>query len=392
VRLGLETAANKSLISGLRTSFSSFAGLTPVFWGLASACCLLVFTASNHTQGLGIAALGLSAVVIWRLIAWKRPAFWWFAAAMIALSAIAIWKFPRDPNLDQLYRPQGWLSPWYGFNLLSLKSPAGDRMLQILGTIGIINLVAGLLLLCRNHAVGWLTVMPVLALSVPFIAIPLAGVLGNRGAPINIVVFHRMFFAIPPGLALVSLFRQLFPTNQETSCAKWLPLATVCAALVVFLTVPAGGPHYNHTWNAFLKTPDDLCMKAAWLSHAQLPAESKDTLFVATTGIGWSKIAQHPGSTLFFPERTGCVPAANLSTIRVVLAPHAPAGAIVMVPRPNLLYTPYSFAALCSLHWLPQETALAFSGANELRLVSSASGLRPLSPESGSFTYFSLRK
>jgi hypothetical protein len=275
---------------------------------------------------------------------------------------------------------------------LSFKSLAGDRMLQILGTIGVVNLIAGLLLLRRNNAIGWLTVMPVLALSLPFVAIPLSGVLGNRGAPINVVVFQRMFFAIPPGLALVSLFRQFFLPNKKIFCTKWLPMAAVCAALAIFLTVPAGGPHYNHTWNAFFRTPDDLCMRAAWLSHSKLPAEPKETLFVATTGLGWSKIAQHPGPTLFFPERTGSVPAANLSAIRLILAQHGSANAIVIVPRPNLLYTPYSFAAIGSLHWLPQETALAFSGANELRTMSSASGLRPLIPEAIGFTYFSLQK
>ena len=39
-----------------------------------------------------------------------------------------------------------------------------------MGVIGLVNLAAGLLLLRRNHLVGWLTITPLFALSLPFVA------------------------------------------------------------------------------------------------------------------------------------------------------------------------------------------------------------------------------
>jgi len=184
---------------------------SPVSCLLRAAACaalLAALIAFNHVQGLGIAGLGLLAVAIWRLIDWKRSMVWWLAAGALVLSVIAILWFPRDPALAG-YVHDGWLTSWYGFNLFAFRLPVGDRTLQIVGVLGLVNLAAGLLLLRRNSLVGWLTLTPLLALCLPFIAIPFAGALARHGDLINIITFQRMLFAIPSGLAIVALGAQI---------------------------------------------------------------------------------------------------------------------------------------------------------------------------------------
>ncbi len=188
---------------------SAFSFLISAF---ASALALLALIALNHPQGLGIAALGLAAVVIWRLIEWRRSMAWWLAAAALALSVAAVLWWPRNPALDSAYRPGGWLTAWYGFNLFSHQTDfgPGDRTRWIIGLFGLFNLIGGLALLRRNHLVGWLTITPLLALCLPVFAIPLANALkAHNSIEEAIVTFPRMLFAIPSGLAIVCLAAEI---------------------------------------------------------------------------------------------------------------------------------------------------------------------------------------
>jgi hypothetical protein len=179
-----------------------------------AALALLALIAFNHQQGLGIAGLGLLGVAVWRLIEWKRSMIWWLTATALVLSVVAIRWFPRDPAIDQIYRPGGWLTSWYGFNLFAFNLPVGDRMLQIVGTFGLANLVAAVLLLRRNSLVGWLTITPLIALSLPFIAIPLADSIVRHGDVSEIITYQRMLFAIPPSLALIALLEGKFQVTR----------------------------------------------------------------------------------------------------------------------------------------------------------------------------------
>jgi hypothetical protein len=204
-------AAHGSLLlspfSLLQAGVPAFSFLLSAF---ASAFALLAFIAFNHPQGLGIAALGLAAVVIWRLIEWNRSMVWWLATAALALSVAAVLWWPRNPALDSAYRPGGWLTAWYGFNVFSFQTDAGDRTRQIIGFFGLINLAAGLVLLRRNHVVAWLTGVPLVALCFPFVAIPLAGFLGKYSDGLGqIILFQRMLLAIPSGLAIVCLAAEI---------------------------------------------------------------------------------------------------------------------------------------------------------------------------------------
>ena len=160
--------------------------------------------------------------------------------------------YPRHPALDQMYRPQGYMNARYGFNIFALNSPAGDRMLQIIGAIGLVNLAAGLLLLRRNHLAGWLTLMPVIVLCLPCVAIPFAGALAQHGNEINIILFQRMLFAIPIGLAMVCLGAGMFADRTENPpqhlCRPFSAFALTIGSLLFLTTISPDRPRYNHSW------------------------------------------------------------------------------------------------------------------------------------------------
>ena len=171
-----------------------------------AALLLAVLIASNHVQGIGFAVLGCTGVVAWRLGRWRRAALGWLLGGLLLGSVALYYWWPYSPKfLPQVVQP-GWIAPWYGFNLLTPSSPATDRMVQILGGIGLLNLAGGLYLCLRRHVAGWLTVSPVLLLLLPLGAIPLADIIIRSN---SIITFHRMFLVIPAGLALVVLLREL---------------------------------------------------------------------------------------------------------------------------------------------------------------------------------------
>ncbi len=278
----------------------------PAFWCLpsfvrllASGSSLLLLTAFNHQQGIGIACLGVAAIIIWRLLEWKLSALWWLIAGALAVNALFLWLLPRS-TIIEVYRAHGWLNAWYGFNLLNPTSPAGDRMIQILGAFGIVNLAAALFLFRRNHVISWLVFTPFVLLLQPCISIPFATALSTK-VDYYIITFQRMFFAIHLGLAPVYLgaccmigpFFDYFSKNTHTRILHFPSLRTplpkkthppredvalllfpknapnlgsiavgiVLVVLTILLLIPQSGPSYNRIWHAIISTPCDLRMR-----------------------------------------------------------------------------------------------------------------------------------
>ncbi len=240
---------------------------------LIAALALLLLIAFNHIQGLGIAGLGVLAVAVWRLIEWRRSMIVWLALAAVALSVATILWFPRHPALDEVYRPQGWLTPWYGFNLFMPASPASERTFHILGLVGLLSLPLGLwLIVSKNHITGWLTLLPILALPLPCFALPFAHGLTIVKSVDNIVTFHRMLFAFPMGLALVAALVHALPPMPRRMSATQSPHATSplptdrsnyplvisMAGLFSVITLSSGGSAFNRFWNCVQSTPSDL--------------------------------------------------------------------------------------------------------------------------------------
>ncbi len=152
-------------------------GSKRVFHFLLPSALLLAFTAFNHIQGVGLAGLGIGAALIWGLANWNRAIVGWMAGLALLLSGAVVLWLPRDPALASSLRSQGWLTAWYGFDLFSPGSPAFDRSFHILGAFGVVNLLAAIVLVSRNHPAGWLTIAAPLMLIAPCTAIPFANAL-----------------------------------------------------------------------------------------------------------------------------------------------------------------------------------------------------------------------
>lgn len=259
-----------------RYSLLRFAGATVL---------LLPLISFNHIQGTGIAALGVLAAVIWRLIQWNRA---WIVGltgiAVVFSIAVVLW-FPRHPALDTVYRPQGWLTAWYGLNFFSSESPAFGRSLQIVGFFGLLDLALGLWLIVRkNHIVGWLTLMPLLALCLPCFALPLAYFVTADHPADDILIFHRLLIAMPVALATVAALSHHWPVLRLAI----LGYSCVIASLFLWLTLSPSGRANNRSWHSIQIGPDDLNLRpllSAW-RHSQPAAAGPDNTLLITPPLG----------------------------------------------------------------------------------------------------------
>ena len=344
---------------------------------------LLLLAASSHVQGLGIAAEGIGAVVVWRLIALKPNAPSWICTAVILLSVVSVLFWPRSPAIDQMYRPSGMLNSWYGFNILSPRSYAFERGIQVIGAIGIFNLLAAVLLLRRNSVIAWLTIVPVAAMLLPLIAIPFAGSLSREGWG-GIDTFNRMFLAMPAGLAVVSLGRQIANSRHSSTLVRYAglwPMALVVCSLAAFTTIPSAGPCYDRFWNALVCSRTIWRCVPAWDGFSTYWHSASHTggeLLLSTSGVGWAIADQRlVEPATFNGKRTASIPTVDLERVKQSLQD---AGArhdlVLLVLDPTAMYSSHSFASLCSHHWSPQCADLAASGSRELQIEAVQSGLR----------------
>jgi hypothetical protein len=357
----------------------------------------VLLTAFSHIQGIGIAILGLTAVATWRLIAWKRSAGWVLPATVILLSLATVRWYHRHPAIDQMYRSQGYLNAWHGFNIFSLSSPAGDRMLQIIGSVGLVNLAAGLLLLRHNHLVAWLTIMPLIALCLPCVAIPFAGLLAQHDNPINIIIFQRMLFAIPAGLALVCFGARMIACRAEKSPGPsrrpFFAFNVAMGSLVILTTVSPGRPHYNHFWDALVQTPADLqvsCLMADLKSPYFVLDAKNSPILLATRAI--SAILRSAGveTTPFSNRLIGTPIADSANHVIASIADPQNRASLLCIPPARSLYTSASLAGQLSGHWPSQQVALDYAAGPELEAAALKAGGVKLQ-ESGT-TFYRLAK
>lgn len=412
---------------------NEFSGQSILSWvlkSLAPGVLLLALTAFNHVQGLGIAGLGVAAVVVWRLIQWRHSMVWWLGGAAVLLSAGAVLWWPRHLSLDAIYRPAGWLTAWYGFNFISPSSPAFDRAMVILGLFGLINLLAGMVLLRRNHLTGWLTVLPGLALCLPCVAIPFANSLAAEASLEggDIIVFHRMLLAIPSGLALVALL-----TGREQKAIDWaeappvqargpvgfpirtmvkqLPAANRLLALSFVLlllglfalvVVPASARYYNRLFSILMVPANDLAMEHVMRSVTAESLAMKPRLsalsenpeqvlrergsILTSPGIGYALNAT--GATLLAGTRKWMIwptdtPPSLTATTALENLRHIEPGQAEATPFPPLtsLFSPSSQTGYLSTHWLSNEVALEHAAQGELFTPQAVTDAKPRLPQ-----------
>lgn len=370
-------------------------------WARTAGSCilLLTLTAFNHVQGISIAGLGVCAVISARLIAWRRSTGWWLAGATLGLSVAVIVGYPRSATLDEVYRPQGWLTAWYGFNLLP-SSPAFARVETILGTVGLLNLAAGAWLLARNHVVGWLTLFPILALCLPCVALPFASVLSTHG-PDGIVTFHRPLLGIPAGLALVTLGMWAFklsdaPGAGASRFGPGLVYAMILISGLGLCLVPAGNPSFNRTYNALMRTPADLTMGHVLIAVDDLgpvtAAPTSSPAFVGSAGVSYLNYStgrrndEYPWqdrSINLLPQEKN-----TLAQTRIIslARSHRP---VVFLPQwATQLFTPASPTGFLSGHWPANFVAFEHTGVPEVLGQTRPLGFRENAYEHSDFIVF----
>lgn len=277
----------------------------------ASTLALVTLIAFNHIQGLGIAGIGICAVIVWRLVEWKRAMLLWLGSAAVVLSAIVILWFPRPLALDEIYRPQSWLTAWYGFDIFSWDSPAFARSLQIVGLFGVMNLLAGIWLLRRNHIIGWLTVLPPLVVVLPGFSLPFASALVARSnSPDDIMMFHRLFLAVPNGLAVAAVCMTAFSRSKVVTCQSAnnafrpfslsfrTPAAFLFTTLLLAVVLHPGYPAYNRFWHCVQSTPSDLQLQhfAALPDSVRLTQPEREKRLTVTSSLGAAVIDSFQGS------------------------------------------------------------------------------------------------
>lgn len=355
----------------------------------------LFFAAANHLQGVAIGGLGLLGVFLWHVAKYGLRPLALTVGGMGLASVLSVILWAQHPLISDLQRSQGWLNAWGGFDFFSIHSAAAQKMMQVVGIFGLVNLLAGVILLGRNHVAAWLTVTPFLALQCGFISIPLAHVLAKDGAE-GIMTFHRFFFAVPAGLAIVVVgqyyaeggWRVRRPqtsadasrlTNPEAPGAvqpvpSWIPLALLLAVCLCITVISAKFPYNNRLWHSWATVPADLRMTnvlADLHDLPALPAAVVDLKFVVVASAAVSNLLQDfkPTSTLFstrerlmhYPERRS--PSSDQQRIEAYLR-SIPAGSprpAVLSPSPlTYLFTPQSQAGYLSQHWNPTEVSLGF--------------------------------
>jgi hypothetical protein len=384
----------------------------PTVYRLLLSCVLLLaLTAFNHIQGLGIAALGMTAVVVWRLVEWRRSMIAWLALAAVVLSVATILWYPRHPALDNFYRPQGWLTAWYGFKLFTPGSQAFDRAASIIGLSGLINLVAGLFLIRRNHVVAWLTLVPVMALCLPLVVIPFTSILASRDVG-EIITYSRVLFAIPAGLALVALGMSRLAADKETGVGDnkhgtqpWISVfhssytqlfaagSVLILALFALTVTPASSPNFNRLYNTVMRVPADLSMHHVLQAIGNLDFKSAHfdpkTAFIANGGISF--VTYSTGlRNVPLSNRSVFVSAITRTTspeqsyLGTSLQQTIPAVFLPQVAKE--VYTPLSLTAYLSRHWQSCEVALEFSSGPEAERMARELGYRKIGD--GQFTYY----
>jgi hypothetical protein len=353
---------------------------------------LVALIGFNHVQGLGIAALGIAAVVVWRLIVWRRSMISWIALGAFMLSIATTFWYPRHPALKEIYLSQGWLTPLYGLNMFSSTSPAYYSAAAIIGAGGLLNLIAGLLLLRQNHVVAWLTLIPVIALYSPFVAIPLASILASRSVG-EIIAYNRMLLSIPSGLALVCIgksfysyslrYKRRLRISPAISIFREIPSLGLIGSLVIILTIPNGRPYYNRLWNSLVVTPSDIQFADVIKALDSQPSAPGSNLSLFLTSRAPGFIAVACGKTNNSPLAGRLISIAEPSQYLPWLAaalmettPHA--STTLLMAYPLGVSTSLSIAGYTSGHWQAQEVAISLATGPEKAALLTL-GIQPSS-------------
>ena len=371
-----QLCATAIICIGIKTTdcrhwISSYATKKPILYILifTTATALIAF---SHRQGIGIALLGLASIVIWRSLQINTTISWIAAIILLIANLATIMWWPLNPSINLVYRPQHWISTYYGFDILSIHTPAFENTIKVIGFIGLANLACGILLLIRNSLVGWLTVVPIAVLCMPIVAIPLANAITTHtaGELTVIYTFNRMFFSIPSCLALVYLAGTSIFNTSHAPLKKFSfhnrPSFVLYIILFLVTTLPASHPYYNRLWNAIAIAPRDLSMTHVvdlifddtfykYLSNTRTYNHTSAEIGYVITAARGHKVSS------IINKGTGISPITTRLLDFSMPARKYGYHYIYIAPGRRLLYSSFSFSAYLSDHWNPQVIPLVYT-------------------------------
>ena len=141
----------------------------------------------------------------------------------------------------------GWLG-FGSFRIWDIASLEGEgattRFLEVVTWLGLANIVAAIFLISKCRVLGWITLMPLIAIIYPVSAAMIAYV---HNASDSIITYHRYLLLILPLAASIELVGML--TNKKRA-SRWGAVA-VASGLVIILLL--GIPDQRH-WLGKVRT------------------------------------------------------------------------------------------------------------------------------------------
>jgi hypothetical protein len=327
---------------------------------------LLGLIGANHIQGFGIASLSLIAIIGWRVWIYKRIVAIYIGVILALLSASAVYIGGTTNTLLLEYRQHGWLAGWYGFNIFQFNSSAGAATYGTLSWFGVGELVAILWLITRGSVVGWLGLIPLLALALPAIAVPFT--LAIASSPNGeIVTFQRLLFALPIGLPTIAAAAKLRPKWRKSPIPPGvIVLMLVC--LPLSFVVLSGTPGGTRVWHLLERSPDDLnFVQLDERLNSTPDSHDSSRPLTAVSSVGFvGRTFGHSAQIAYrlYAYYGNFAPTNDLNFLTEAIRTRK--SSIVCLARPFEFYTPASQSAMLTKHWWQHEASLSCAGTPEL--------------------------
>lgn len=208
-------------------------------------------------------------------------------------------------TIERITDTNNWLYSWGGFKILStnLDFTGPKRFLQILGLLGVLNLIFAILLLRKNEIIAWISITPVLLLLYPPFSIPLAYILEKYN---SIIVYHRILLIIPPGFCIVVLLKilnelkyvQNFMTRRAIAC-----LILILVILISIIPYPLFYGRIIHLMNSSfdqsnlseLQTTAEILKKELELDFNSIILSDSTTQFYISSFLGLKNAGKRKG-------------------------------------------------------------------------------------------------
>jgi hypothetical protein len=202
----------------------------------------------SHRQGYLVLLPCFISIIIWYLIN-KGLIKVYQIIFIYIISGLVFLILPLDSNK---YFIDNYTTHFYIFNLFNSNSIALDRVWQILGLLGLFNLILGIFYIRYNYLVGWLTIVPVLLLLYPPFCYCIINLLGKDISSLS--TFNRILFSIPSGFC-ISKFLYNLRYNKIFVSYNY---SIYCLIIVLTIIIPSNRFGYNRLFHLFNRVPDDL--------------------------------------------------------------------------------------------------------------------------------------